>query len=500
MKNFVKFNVILFILLFAVTVFTAETSHAAKNVIFLIGDGMGVEHIGVMLSNRKGRDLGQSAIEKLMASGNSGLVMTSSKGYATTDSAAGGTALACGSKTLTDVISLDSMGYELSSSFKIARRIGKKTGLISTHKITDATPAVFYANQYTRYNSNEIARELLESGVDVALGGGIQDFLPKSFVISDSYPIMKTKGTWNDKGQRKDNRNLVEEFIRSQYKFVHTKEELNAIDHKHTKKLIGLFAPYNLSLEIDRIMQMKHEPSLAEMTDKAIKILHNSPKGFFLMVEGASIDSASHCNDGAAMLGEMEAFSDAVELCVNYAKKHGDTLVIVTADHATGGPGFAYKFLRREKVVKPFADNKKWIEKYDYTSHLSAARLSKQKLSNNTLVQMAKKDPVKLHTLIQKYTPWKFTLKNAKEVFAKVPPKKGPIPEDGWSGYRLSLSHIFSGRISKLVSDQSGLVWSTGTHTSTPVPVMAYGPGAKHVRGFHENAWIGEFIKNAVKK
>ena len=487
------------LLIIVCLLFVSSGAQAAKNVILLIGDGMGLGQISCLMTHHKGMGKKPGAIETLLATAPSGLVKTGSLGFAVTDSAAAATAIACGKKTLSDVLGMDGRGRELDSTLDKAEKMGKWTGLISTHRLTDATPGAFYASVPTRDWHSQIAAQLLESGVEVALGGGLRYFIPAEETISSRFPFVKAWQPWNDKSGRRDSRDLLNEFSAAGYEIVHDRDSLLSCDTKSTDKLLGLFGPKDMAFDIDRQTDDTYQPSLQEMTDKALSLLSRSPKGFFLMVEGASIDTTAHHNDAGAMLGELKAFDKAVATCLDFAKKNKDTLVIVTADHGTGGPGFVYRVKWAGKQKRQFEGDFVWKEKYDYVSYPAAAELEKQRSSFMRMAIKSELQPSRLVEIVRNYTPFDFTLADAKKVLVAAPSKKGPKVEDEWFDFHPDPNHYRSGKLAGIFARQTGIVWATGTHTATPVPIMAVGPGSNAVRGLHDNTWIHHYIVHTMR-
>ena len=303
-------------------------AEAPRNVILLIGDGMGIGAIAAGRCGGPGRD-GRLAVDTMPVTGFS---ITFSANALVTDSAAAGTALAAGVKTNNGVISMTPDGKPVKTILELAREMGKSTGITSTKFITDATPAVFVSHADSRAKNEEIAVQMVASGVDVILGGGRQFFLPKSAG-----------------GARADDRNLLDEAAKSGYDVF---ESAEAMQKTAANKMIGLFAPNIMTSE-------RPEPTIAEMTAKAIEALNRNRKGFFLMSEGGKIDSGGHANDAGVAVKEMLMFDDAVRAALDFAKKDGHTLVIVTADHDTGG--FA--------IGEPNAENPKFTPGWVTNGH-----------------------------------------------------------------------------------------------------------------------------------
>jgi alkaline phosphatase len=247
-----------------------------------------------------------------------GYALTRSASDLKTDSAAAATAIASGVKTNNRAIGVDSDGNSVPSILEHAQVLGKSTGLVTNTQITHATPAAFAAHVADRRMTGAIAEQLLDLPVDVLLGGGEDDWLPQDQV-----------GCYPGSGGRTDGVDLIERASMMGYTYVCTAGEFGQVSTPDTARLLGLFA--------DGGMGRPHQPSLAEMTGKAIEILNQNPKGFFLMVEGGQIDWASHQNEASDALGDVLDFDTAVAKGQEFANKHPNTLVIVTSDHETGG-------------------------------------------------------------------------------------------------------------------------------------------------------------------
>ncbi len=278
-----------------------------RNIILLIGDGMGLAQITACRIHTYGTEQ-KMAVEKMPVTG---YLYTHSVDKLITDSAAGATALAAGFKTRNGMISMSADTARVKTILEAAREKGKATGLVATSSVTHATPACFAAHVPSRQMQPEIADQLIDAGLDVLLGGGRGFFIPQSEPGS----------------QRSDERNLLKTARERGYRVIDRREELPEIS---AAPVVGLFKNEALANQPD-------EPSLAEMTRKAIDLLRQNPRGFFLMVEGSQIDWGSHDNNLEYTNREMLSFDQAVEAALEFARKDGHTLVVVTADHETGG-------------------------------------------------------------------------------------------------------------------------------------------------------------------
>lgn len=258
---------------------------------------------------------GQLGMDSLPVSGWS---MTSEVSGITTDSAAAATAMATGHKTYNGRISVSITGDSLPTILEQAQEKGWSVGLVSTTQISHATPAAFASHVLSRSNFTEIARQLFEQNINVLLAGGEDDWLPTT-----------ETGCHPNLGHRTDSRNLIAEAQNSGYTYICQPGELTALDLQNTTHLLGLFA--------DDGMVRPFQPMLDEMTAIAIEILSQNPDGFFLLVEGGQIDWAAHANDAENVIGDVLGFDSAISLGLDYANTNSNALIIVSADHETGG-------------------------------------------------------------------------------------------------------------------------------------------------------------------
>ncbi len=270
-----------------------------KNVIFMIGDGMGPAQVqaAAMFAGTP------MSFESLPYQG---LVTTYAANNAVTDSAAAATALATGQKVNNNVVSLDlpGDGSELTTLLEHYKALGRDTGLVTTTYMTHATPAAFGAHETSRYNKNQIGSDYLnQTKPNVLFGGGANGMSVSAAQLAGYNVVTDAAG-------------------------------LLALNTNTQTYVSGQFGTYHLPYEVDGLGSLPH---LSQMTDVALDILDNDPDGFFLMVEGGRIDHAGHSNDIARNIGETIEFSNTVQSVLDWAAGRDDTLVIVTADHETGG-------------------------------------------------------------------------------------------------------------------------------------------------------------------
>lgn len=282
----------------------AQIDSKPKNIILLIGDGMGNAHITAakLVKNIKNFDR-----FKIM-----GMSMTRSTDNAVTDSAAGGTALASGVRTKNGAVGVTPEGEPVRNVMEHAQDAGKATGVVVTSTFCHATPAAFAAHCISRHHYDDISEQMVNSKLDVIIGGGFDSLSHKTFTGS----------------RRKDDKDMMRELRRSR-PVITTYGGLGLIGK--TEKLAAILSGGHLKPASQR------KYSLGDLSAKAIEILSDNPKGFVLMIEGSQIDLASHANETERILCEVADFDKAIGVALDFAEKDKNTLVIVTSDHETGG-------------------------------------------------------------------------------------------------------------------------------------------------------------------
>ncbi len=292
---------------------------APKNIILFIGDGMGVAHITAAKTINSRLHLEQFRT--------TGLLTTHSHNAYITESAAAATALATGVKTSNFLISMSPDGKPLKTIVEVAQEHGKSTGLVTTSRITHATPACFAAHVDHRDKEDTIAEHLADSGVDVLFGGGRDFFLPAS----------------NPRSKRSDNKDLIA-YLKKTHRIVTTPKQFRRSGT--AKRAVGLLSWGHLPAAEKRAV------TLAEMTQTAIEILSKNNNGFFLMVEGAQIDWGGHRGNSEMIVREMIDFDLAIGTGLTFAKVDKSTLLIVTADHESGGYALLAGSMPQKTITK----------------------------------------------------------------------------------------------------------------------------------------------------
>lgn len=303
----------------------------AKNVIFIVGDGMGIAHRELIRLATVGRDA-ELEMNQLQYQGWAQTDPADTE-EVVTDSAAGATAFSTGVRSYNGAIAVDLDGNPVTTLLERAERAGKSTGLVTTSQVTDATPAAFGSHVEDRGNQSEIARQYLEeTGVEVILGGGEDWWYPEGEEGAwpdnpESDPTEASKGTAG---------NLVERARELRYRYVTSAEELAAAPSRG--KLLGLFANEEMFEHTGPAAPL-YEPSvpLRDMAAKALEILSRDRDGFFLLIEEEGIDEMAHHGHAAELIQAGQALDETVGLAREFAAEHGDTLVVVVGDHETGG-------------------------------------------------------------------------------------------------------------------------------------------------------------------
>ena len=311
-----------------------------KNVIYLIGDGMGFGAVSSLL-------LSEDSVTGFEQAPVIGLSETCSANNYVTDSPAGGTALACGIRTKNGYLGVDPEGKPLTSILRKAQAMGKRSGIVVNTVLTEATPAAFYAGVTSRSMSFDIAKQFTESGVDVAIGAGLEPFIKRpdsldltATLINKGYDVHLDWKTVLGTTSKK----FVGILPMGD---VHRRNESgNTTAGAADGAEVCLAAKLAASSEENGDTTRLSEPTvyLEKATAKALEVLSNDNRqGFFLMIESAIIDGYGHNNDSEGMIEEMKEFDNTLRQLVAYVNQHPETLLVVTADHETGGTGVSYK-------------------------------------------------------------------------------------------------------------------------------------------------------------
>ena len=402
-----------------------------KNIILLIGDGMGFSYTtGLRYFNHDSRMglMNPTLFDHYFVGTQSTYSLDAKSNI--TDSAAAGTALATGYKTYNGALGLNSEKQAVPSILEYAKFRGKSTGLVGTSQINHATLAAFATHHESREKYHEIADDYLderingEHKIDVMLGGGASYFA-------------------------RNDRNLVEEFIKDGFGYATNSIELLA---DRNEKLLGLFAPMELPKHLDRYATTV--PSLSQMTNAALKRLQQNQNGFFLLVEGSQIDWAGHDNDIVGAMSELKDFEAAFHVAIQFALNREDTIVIATADHSTGGMSIDRN------------DNYKWnpavIRSIKSTPSVIAADLHKTKelsrITRHMHLSLHREDLKTIQSTLD------MEVKDTKQALINI------------------------------INHYSSTGWTTKGHTGEDVPIYAYGVNKHKFSGRMENSDIAKLL------
>lgn len=410
-----------------------------RNVIFMVSDGMSMGTLTLAdtwLRRKRERPSHWVAlwsrphVRRASAS-------THSADSVVTDSAAGASAWGIGLKTNNEVLNVTTDGHAHTPILVHARENGKATGVVTTARVTHATPAGFYATMPKRSMEGPIGVQLLERSIDIALGGGAKYF-PEKFLAG-----------------------------RNGLTVARNRTELLALS-RPAGPVLGIFADDHMSYVLD---SPKDEPTLAEMTRSAISLLADRPEGFVLQVEGGRVDHAAHNSDAGSLLAEQLAFDDAIAEVVKFTDGRDDTLVVITSDHGNANPGLTY---------------------YGPTTDEKLGRLATVKASFDTMTARMKKgdSPVRLGEIIEEGTGIKPKPADL-ELLARR--REGG---DVCCGTLWDTPTMLMGA---MLSDALGVAFLSPNHTSDFVEVTAFGPGSERLDPMIDNTALWQLMVGAMK-
>lgn len=413
----------------------AYADTAPKNIIYMIGDGMGPAYTTAyryFKDNPSTKEIEGTVFDTILK----GMARTYPDDHTyVTDSAAGATALSSGHKSYNGAIAVDTHKKPVKTMLEIAKERNMTTALVATSQINHATPASFAAHNVSRNNYNDIADDYIDNKidgklpVDLMLGGGTQFFI-------------------------RDDRNLVDEFKAAGYQYGDDIKNLGQITQVPA---IGLYAPKGLPYALD-----ENPTRLTQLTSKALNLLDDQNKnGFFVMIEGSQIDWCGHANDIACAMAEMDDFAKSIEKAKAYVDKNNDTILVITADHSTGGLtlGAHGQYKWETDVVKGVkASAPKLTELLFNSDNLQSV------WSENTNIEFTPENKIKLE--------------QAKKMGKKT----------------LNLA------IKSIISDASFTGWTTSGHTAVDVQVFAYGKGSEEFIGSQNNVEIADKLIHFIEQ
>ena len=434
---------------------------APKYVFVFIGDGMSTPQrlMAEDFSKRTGR--GELAMNHLARRTETA---TKSANKVVTDSAAAATAIACGEKTDNGMLGMRPDGTRIESVAAVAKKAGRKVGIVTTVTIVHATPAGFYAHNRSRGDSRAIAMDLVKSGFDYFAGGGIGGWTqPKggyfdtngNFVKleegSEAVPGIDPYSLWQTNG----------------YMFV--KDDLAAFKAlKPGRPVWCVFGESGMDYALDRDGS---QPTLAEIVEKGIELL-DGPDGFFLMCEGGKVDYAGHANDAGGSVAEQLSLDDAVKVATRFAKAHpGETLIVTTGDHETGG------------LIRGITGA---------GAAFDPALLKHQRCTASKFSSILKNAQEKNAA---------FSFDDAMALVRENFGLGGPVPltdadrDELKKSFEQKKPAEFAGAAKRILSAHAGLAWKSGGHTALPTMTTAEGPGSEILEGMTDNTEIGARLK-----
>ncbi len=475
-----------------------QAGQKPKKIIHIVSDGMSMGTLtcsNLYSQLTRKRELSWMQLYK-NAAARSGLMNTRSLNSAVTDSSAASSAWGSGSRVVNGAVNVLPDGRLLSPLYNLFSQAGWATGLVTTAEITHATPAGFAVAVKSRGDSQAIAAQYLERKVDVLLGGGRPFF---------------------DAKKRKDKRDLAGDFTAAGYAVV---QDLDGLNKAPTDtRLLGTFADGHLPYTIDYLYDAKiraKTPTIAQMAKAALARLERHEK-FILQIEGARIDHAAHNSDAPAAINDQLALDEAIDVALEFQKKHPDTLVVITTDHANSnlglnGMGGGYRsssqrFATMQQATASFSEIVKKLEKAgqkvkvpavpsDVEDKLDVAdpmakidpngksegeKADDDKTKFTAAIQMASAltvEPKALIDIIASTTGYKMSQRRA-ELFAKVLGGTYPALYDQMNSVVTQLGQVMANRY--------GVGWTGNTHTADFVGIVALGPGSEHFTGLIDN-------------
>jgi len=404
-----------------------DAPNVPKNLVIMIGDGMGPAYTSAYRyykNNPQTEEVEQTVFDRLLV-GTASTTPARVSGYVT-DSAAAATALATGVKTYNGAISVDIDKQPLTTIMELAKQKGLAIGIAVNSQINNATSAAFLSHNVSRKNYDELAKSYLDVDADVLFGGGQKYFPPA----------------------------LIKQFENKGYRYLSDFSQLDSITEI---KVIGLFAEVQFPWAIDE----PGENRLSQLTRKALELLSQNEQGFVLLVEGSLIDWAGHNNDIATAMAEMDEFANAIEVVEQYVRNHNDTLMVVTADHNTGGLSMGAR------------DDNRWGA--DVIRGVTA--------SPETMAMRAVADD-----------NWQQGIAVSLGF---------DLRDDELS--QLNKAHmqgqeVLRGAIKTIIDTRSNTGWTTDAHTGVDVQVFAYGPAAELFNGHQDNTDIAKKLISLLPK
>lgn len=428
-------------------------SKRAKNIIFLVSDGMSQGTLTMADQFLRQRDGRHSHWIQLYRDNRvvRSLMDTSSANSLVTDSAAGGSAWGGGMRVENGKLNVGPKGERPVPILQKFKQSGKNVGCVTTVPITHATPASFCVNNDSRKSQPEIAEQYLSLKFDVMMGGGLEHFT--------------TDG-------REDGKDMLAAFRKDGFAVALNSSEVN--NAESGKPLLGVFGENGLAYTVDRVNDdalRSSIPSLAEMTATAIGRMKGNANGFALQVEGGKVDWAAHGNDVAGLLYDQIAFDDAVKVAMDFAEQDGETLVIITTDHGNSNPGLFYGKTANENFDR--------IQKFRHSNEWLIARM------------LEGLNPSQLAELTVEHQAWAPTTDEASLLLKAI----ASLSEED----RLKPEKQPFGPLAIMQRAHTSVHFGSDSHSSDLVELAAFGPGSELLQHFTINTDLHNLMLKAAQ-
>jgi len=438
------------------------SANQAKYVFLFIGDGMAMPQLSATEAYLSAKAGEPANMKKLTMSTfpAQGMTTTYSSNALITDSAAAGTALACGEKTESGVISMDpSKTKSYKTIAEMAKEAGKKVGIVSSVNLDHATPATFYAHNATRKNYYEINMALANSDFDYFAGGMVRiDKTPEG--EKSAHDVMAERG----------------------WIMAESREELESL--KPSDKQVYAYNKGFAGNALDYVLDMDAEDvTLAEYTAKGIELLDN-PEGFFMMVEAGKIDWACHANDAAASIKNTIAFDEAIKEAVDFYNQYPeDTLIIVTGDHETGGMTLGFAGTGYDAAFGKIDSQTMSYEGFNrYVLEPYKEEMGQEATLETILPQVESAFGLTDFTEYETELLTKAFQESMMDREARSSNDQTYLLYGGYEPFTVTLTHILNQR--------AGLAWTSYSHTGVPVPTFAMGVSQDSFNGYYDNTDI----------